>query len=88
MTDPALEARLIELVGQGHKIEAIKTLRQATGIGLKDAKDAVDQLQRSGTLGPLPPAIPPGPRSGSNAGLWMFLIVLAAVAWWILRSRV
>ncbi len=30
---------------QGRKIEAIKLYRQATGFGLKEAKDAVDQME-------------------------------------------
>lgn len=32
------------LVRDGKKIEAIKTYREATGAGLKEAKDAVDRL--------------------------------------------
>jgi len=34
------EAR--HLAGEGRKIEAIKAYREATGAGLKDAKDAVE----------------------------------------------
>lgn len=32
------------LVLQGKKIEAIKVLREETGMGLRDAKDVVDRL--------------------------------------------
>jgi len=35
---------VIEAVRAGRKIEAIKLYRSATGVGLKDAKDFVDQL--------------------------------------------
>jgi ribosomal protein L7/L12 len=35
-----------DLVRQGRKIEAIKRYREATGLGLKEAKDAVDALER------------------------------------------
>ncbi|WP_109505454.1 ribosomal protein L7/L12 [Nocardioides speluncae] len=30
---------------RGRKIEAIKLYRQATGVGLKEAKDAVEEIQ-------------------------------------------
>ena len=32
------------LVQQGNKIEAIKRYRERTGVGLKEAKDAIDRL--------------------------------------------
>ncbi len=35
-----------ELVAQGNKIEAIKVYREITGVGLKEAKDAVEALER------------------------------------------
>jgi ribosomal protein L7/L12 len=41
---PETQARLLELVAQGKKIQAIKDLRAATGLGLKEAKDAVDAM--------------------------------------------
>jgi ribosomal protein L7/L12 len=44
--------RIGELVAAGQKIEAIKLLREATGLGLADAKNAIDAVG-SGT--PLPP---------------------------------
>jgi ribosomal protein L7/L12 len=34
----------MELVAQGKKIQAIKDLRAASGLGLKEAKDAVDAM--------------------------------------------
>ncbi|MBN8843033.1 MAG: ribosomal protein L7/L12 [Sphingomonadales bacterium] len=36
-----------ELIRQNRKIEAIKRLRDRTGLGLKEAKDAVDALERT-----------------------------------------
>ena len=41
-----LDARVARLVADGHKIEAVKLYREATGLGLKEAKDAVDEIQR------------------------------------------
>jgi ribosomal protein L7/L12 len=43
---PALSAELMRLCGQGQKIEAIKLMREKTGLGLKEAKDAVEALER------------------------------------------
>jgi hypothetical protein len=37
---------IAEAVRQGKKIEAIKLYRQSTGVGLKEAKDAVEEMQR------------------------------------------
>jgi ribosomal protein L7/L12 len=42
--DLQTQARLTELVAQGNKMQAIKDLRVATGLGLKEAKDAVDAV--------------------------------------------
>jgi ribosomal protein L7/L12 len=36
--------KVLELVRQGNKIEAIKAYREETGLGLKEAKDAIDDL--------------------------------------------
>ena len=36
---------VIDLVWQGEKIEAIKLLREETGLGLKEAKDIVDAIE-------------------------------------------
>ncbi len=38
--------RMEELLRQGKKIEAIKIYREQTGVGLKEAKDAVDDMER------------------------------------------
>ena len=48
-SEPAADAagddpRVIELVQTGKEIEAIKLYRELTGVGLKEAKDAVARL--------------------------------------------
>ena len=35
---------IVDLVRQGHKIEAIKQYRQETGASLRDAKDVIDRI--------------------------------------------
>ncbi len=42
--DSQVEAEIARLVAAGQKIEAIKRYREATGEGLKEAKDAVEAL--------------------------------------------
>ena len=41
--------RIRQLVQDGKKIEAIKLVREQTGLGLKEAKDAVDAIERGET---------------------------------------
>jgi hypothetical protein len=41
---PELEAQLRALLARRDKIGAIKTLRKATGLGLKEAKDLIERL--------------------------------------------
>jgi ribosomal protein L7/L12 len=56
-----LESELLRLFGQGQKIQAIKLYREQTGMGLAEAKRAVEALaarhglsaQRGGCLGVL-----------------------------------
>ena len=45
-----LEREVRSLLEQGKKIEAVKVYKDHTGSGLKDAKDAVEALQRGGGL--------------------------------------
>lgn len=40
-----LEGRVRSLLAQGRKIEAIKVYREATGAGLRDAKEAVESYE-------------------------------------------
>lgn len=44
-----------DLLREGRKIEAIKRYREQTGVGLKEAKDAVEAMER-GDVPPLPEA--------------------------------
>jgi len=49
-TTASLEQEVRSLLDQGQKIEAIKVYRNHTGSSLKDAKDAVEALQRGSSL--------------------------------------
>ncbi len=47
VTENELPEEVIEAVRQGQKIEAIKLLREATGLGLANAKVLVDRASRT-----------------------------------------
>jgi ribosomal protein L7/L12 len=49
-----------ELLREGRKIEAIKLYREQTGVGLKEAKDAVEAMERGETVEA--PPLPAAPR--------------------------
>ena len=53
MTHDVLPPAVAEALATGNKLEAIKRLRNITGLGLKEAKDWVDSYQRGGAA-PLP----------------------------------
>lgn len=48
-----IEAEIMQLVRAGKKIEAIKELRELSGLDLKEARDAVEALERGETLSQL-----------------------------------
>jgi ribosomal protein L7/L12 len=41
-----VQAEVVDALNRGKKIEAIKWYRSATGVGLKEAKDFIEDLQR------------------------------------------
>ena len=43
--DPALSPQIQDALRRGNKIEAIKIYRELTGVGLAEAKQAVDGMQ-------------------------------------------
>ncbi|TYT26616.1 hypothetical protein FZO89_10310 [Luteimonas viscosa] len=86
------------LLREGQVIEAVRQVRAATGMNLKDARDWVE-ARRAG-VDPEPQATPAmpvagDPRAGAtvqrdSGGRWIVwaglgLIVLAAAAWWLGR---
>lgn len=74
-----LPTEVINAIQAGHKIEAIKLLRDARGLGLKEAKHAVDAYLRAH------PSLRP-PKSGSGGfGFVVFLLALAFLAYQLLK---
>ena len=77
VTDEELPSNVLEAIAAGRKIEAIKLLREATGLGLANAKVLVDRAaarhaQQNGTLAP--------PRQESNSGRLLGALALIGLA--------
>ena len=47
----ALDPEVVQLINSGNKIAAIKVHRERTGLGLAEAKDAVEEFERRYRLG-------------------------------------
>ena len=83
---PPLPPQALDALRRGNKIEAIKLVRAAHGIGLKEAKDAVETYAR---------AHPTEPGRGSpglvqdkrSKPWWILVLVVAAVAVYLLFGR-
>lgn len=78
--DAALEAEIYPLLRARRKIEAIKILRERTGLGLKEAKDKADALEQQLGLAAQPAGAPSGPARA--LAFWLLLIIVGVVIWW------
>ena len=80
----AVPPSVAQAIQAGNTIEAIKLMREQTGMGLKKAKDAVDGLraQSQWSQGGSPGEVP---RS-SGAVWWVVIAVGAGAAYYFLRS--
>jgi ribosomal protein L7/L12 len=87
--NPILEGRLRSLLAKGRKVDAVKIYREEYGVGLRDAKNAVDRLEASmrrmgGSSAGMPyePAIGGDPFADSGAGVGgrRAIVLAAAVA--------
>lgn len=78
--NPSSDTGVRALVQERRKIEAIKLVRQRTGLGLKEAKDVVDAMERQ--MG-LPVS---GPGSGTGFIAAVVVVVLGMFVWWWLKT--
>ena len=73
----AADPEVAALLRAGRKIDAIKLVRERTGVGLKEAKERIDAL--SVELG-----VPAGPSAAAKSLIfWMTLIVVGFAVWWV-----
>ena len=64
---------------QGNKIEAIRILREQTGLGLKEAKDAIEALS-PGARSPTHRASPAAVKDSPSIPWWLVLAAVAGLA--------
>jgi len=76
-TQRPLPDAAIAAIANGQKIEAIKIIRQEWNIGLKEAKDAVDDYVRTQ---PSLAGIYERRSAGGRPFVWVFLILIIALA--------
>ena len=83
-TDRPFPPAALSALRQGNKIEAIKQVRTAHGLGLKEAKDAVEAYARGH---PAELAGSPGlVREPSSRSWWIVALIAAAlVLYWFMR---
>jgi hypothetical protein len=82
---PDSTAEMRQLLRDGRKIEAIRVYRRVYGVGLKEAKDAVERLEPGQRLPGWPS---PSPSTGATPGgsplfgrVFVLVIGIIAVAW-------
>ena len=68
------EGDIISMLEQGRKIDAIRMYREQTGAGLREAKDAVEALERGENLpAAARPAGSAGVRADLKADVWALM---------------
>lgn len=84
-----LPAHVLAALANGQKIEAIRLLREATGLGLKEAKDAVEAVETTEARTGLQAGLAPGEVRPSKGRWWPWLaagaVAVGAYAFFNLR---
>jgi hypothetical protein len=82
---PSAMASIQDALRRGQKIEAIKLYREHSGLGLKEAKDAVEALEKE--MVPAAGSAAPTARADKGClGLFMLLVILLVAGnWWFGR---
>ena len=79
-----LPPTVIDALQRGNKIEAIKLLRESDGLGLKEAKDAIDAMGALPAAGPMAPG--EVPRSGNFTWAIVVAVAVLVAGYYFLRS--
>ena len=85
---PSLSPAVAAALQRGNKIEAIRLLREETGLGLKEAKDSIDSFENRGGAGSSPRS--PGEVGKSSGSLWLAVafVALAIIVYYLFRRLV
>jgi ribosomal protein L7/L12 len=79
-----LPPEVLSALEQGNKIDAIRLMREKTGLGLKEAKEAVDGYDHTNAKAG---GLSPGEVPATSAGMWWIaaLVVIALIGYFLLR---
>ncbi len=82
----SLPLEVISALQRNQKIEAVRLMREQTGLGLKEAKEAVDKYERSRT--PAMGGLSPGQVSETGSTVWRVItVVLVCLAVYLVMRR-
>ncbi|MDH6594810.1 ribosomal protein L7/L12 [Variovorax sp. TBS-050B] len=74
---PRLPAEAVAALAEGRKIEAIRIAREATGLGLKEAKELVERHEARPAGGiASDPMAEPGRVTGGGSRTWLAIVVV------------
>jgi ribosomal protein L7/L12 len=81
----SLPPDVVDALQKGQKIEAIRLMREQTGLGLKEAKDAVEGYQQ---LYRPADGLSPGQVGDTGSGIWwVIVLVLVCIVGYMLLRR-
>lgn len=80
-------AEVVRLLRAGRKIEAVRAYHERFGVGLKEAKDAVDRIEAGQPAGAVPAASPRGALGCVLVAIVLATGVAGLVAWLVGRSE-
>jgi len=80
----SLPPDVVDALQKGQKIEAIRLMREQTGLGLKEAKEAVDGYQQ---MYHPSDGLSPGQVGDTGSGIWWVigLVLVCVVGYMVLR---
>mgnify|MGYP001551963636 FL=1 len=86
VTEQELPIEVIEAIRAGRKVEAIKILRESTGLGLANAKVLVDRAWR--THGPVReiPSFKDEPRTLTTIARYLVILLAAAAVYYFIKG--
>jgi ribosomal protein L7/L12 len=82
-----IPSSVVSALSQGNKIEAIKLLREAYGIGLKEAKDMVDEYVKSRPEMSMK-LVNLQQETKRSFFIWIVILAIALLVcyWWFMRK--
>lgn len=79
-TPLTLSAEAISALEQGNKIEAIKIYKESTGVGLKEAKEAIEAYWESSPV--INERFKQPAATGSAKTVIVVFLIVAVAYWW------